>query len=154
VSCANTAGYGCRIVLVWLADAIAAVHFAYLAFIPVGGFLAARWRRLLLPHLVAVAVGTVSVTVGFDCPFTAWEQSLRRAGGQRAYTEGFVVHYLTGRVYPHGYAWAVQVLFAICVAAAYAVIVGRRLRQRRVVHRQGSRNGSTIRSLPSGGVWR
>jgi hypothetical protein len=115
-------------VLVWFADAIVALHLAYLVFIPVGGVLAIRWRRLILPHLLAVAVGLVSVTVKFDCPLTTWEQWLRRKGGQQTYADGFVAHYLTGRVYPHGYEWAVQVIFAACVVSSYAVIVGRRSR--------------------------
>jgi len=120
-------------VLVWLADVILALHLAYLAFIPVGGFLAIRWPRLIWPHLIAVAIGLVSITVKFDCPLTTWEQWLRRKGGQRAYTDGFVDHYLTGRIYPHGYAWAVQVIFAACVVASYAVIVGRGAGRRRSV---------------------
>jgi hypothetical protein len=119
--------------LVWLADGILALHLAYLAFIPVGGFLAIRWPRLILPHLTAVAIGLVSITVKFDCPLTTWEQWLRRKGGQRAYTNGFVDHYLTGRVYPHGYTWAVQVIFAACVIASYAVIAGRVAGRRRSV---------------------
>jgi len=113
-------------VLVVLADAVVALHLAYLAFIPVGGLLAMRWPRLILPHLLAVAIGVVSVTVHFDCPLTTWEQWLRRKAGQRVYSDGFVAHYLTGRVYPHGYDWAVQAIFAACVVASYAVIIGRR----------------------------
>ena len=107
---------------VWLADAIVVVHLAYLVFIPVGGMLAVQWRWLILPHLAAVAVGVVSITVGFDCPLTTWEQSLRRRGGQRPYADGFVDHYLTGRIYPHGYAWTVQALFGACVLASYALM--------------------------------
>jgi hypothetical protein len=122
-------------VLVWFADAIVVVHLAYLVFIPVGGVLALRWPRLVVPHLVAVAIGVASITVGFDCPLTTWEQWLRRKGGQRAYTDGFVDHYLTGRVYPHGYAWAVQALFAACFVASYAMIIGRRSSSRRPVSR-------------------
>ena len=116
--------------LVWLADAIVVLHLAYLAFIPLGGILAIRWPRVILPHLIAVAIGLISVTVKFDCPLTTWEQWLRRKGGQRAYSDGFVAHYLTGRIYPHGYEWAVQTLFAACVIASYAVIAARRLRPR------------------------
>jgi hypothetical protein len=101
------------------------VHLAYLAFIPVGGMLAVRWRRLMWPHLAAVAIGVVSVTVGFDCPLTTWEQSLRRHGGQHPYSNGFVAHYLTGTIYPHGYTWAVQAVFAVCVATSYALIISR-----------------------------
>jgi hypothetical protein len=118
-------------VLVWLADAVVVVHLAYLAFIPVGGMLAVRWRRVVWPHLVAVAVGVASITVGFDCPLTTWEQWLRRHGGQRAYSNGFVDHYLTGRIYPHGYDWAVQLAFAASVAASYALIVSRGRRRAR-----------------------
>jgi hypothetical protein len=108
------------VVLVWLADAIVVVHLAYLAFIPLGGVLALRWPRLMWLHLAAVAVGLISITIGFDCPLTTWEQSLRRRGGQRPYPNGFVDHYLTGRVYPHGYAWAVQAVFAFCAVVPYA----------------------------------
>jgi len=99
------------------------VHLAYLAFIPVGGMLAVRWRRLLWPHLAAVTIGVLSITVGFDCPLTSWEQSLRLRGGQRPSSDGFVAHYLTGTIYPHGYAWVVQLVFAICVVASYALIL-------------------------------
>jgi hypothetical protein len=122
------------LVLVWLADAIVVLHLAYLAFIPLGGFLALRWPRLTWLHLAAVAVGLISITIGFDCPLTTWEQSLRRRGGQRPYTNGFVDHYLTGRVYPHGYAWAVQALFALCAVVPYAFkygVFGRRRDSRR-----------------------
>jgi hypothetical protein len=122
-------------VLVWFADAIVVVHLAYLVFIPVGGVLALRCPRLIAPHLVAVAIGVASITVGFDCPLTTWEQWLRRKGGQQAYTDGFVDHYLTGRIYPHGYAWAVQALFAACFVGSYAVIIGRRSSSRHPVSR-------------------
>jgi hypothetical protein len=109
-----------------LADAVVVVHLAFLAFIPTGGFLAIRWPRLMWPHLACVAIGLVSITIGFDCPLTTWEQSLRRAGGERPYRDGFVAHYLTGRVYPHGYAWTVQALFAACVVTSYALMYVRR----------------------------
>jgi hypothetical protein len=117
-------------VWVLLADAVLVLHLAYVAFIPLGGVPAWRWPRFVWAHLVAVAVGVVSITIGFDCPLTTWEQSLRRRGGQRPYTGGFVDHYLTGRVYPHGYDWAVQVLFGLCIVASYTVLVRRGLRAR------------------------
>jgi len=82
------------------------------------------------PHLAAVALGLISITIGFDCPLTTWEQSLRRRGGQRPYTDGFVDHYLTGRIYPHGYAWAVQAVFALSVVASYAFLLTSGTRRR------------------------
>ena len=41
----------------FLADLVVVAHFAYLAFLPVGGFLAARHPWLIPCHLVAVAEG-------------------------------------------------------------------------------------------------
>ncbi len=102
-----------------LADLVLVVHLAYVAYLPLGGFLAWRWPRTIWLHVACVLVGLVSITVHFDCPLTTWEQSLRRRGGQRAYTDGFVDHYLTGRVYPHGYAWAVQFVFAVCIIVSW-----------------------------------
>jgi len=121
--------------VVWiaLADAVLVTHLAYLAYIPLGGFLALRWPRLTWPHVVAVAIGVVSITVHFDCPLTTWEQWLRRRGGQRAYTDGFVDHYLTGHVYPHGDAWVVQVVFGACVVVSWALLARRSRRTNRLV---------------------
>jgi hypothetical protein len=116
-------------VLVLLADLVVAVHLAYLLFIPLGGFLAWRWPRVIPFHLAAITVALVSVTIHFDCPLTTWEQSLRHHGGQRSYTKGFVDQYLTGRVYPHGYAWTVQAVFVACVVASYVPIIARSRRE-------------------------
>jgi hypothetical protein len=105
------------------------VHLAYLAFIPLGGFLAWRWPRVIPFHIAAVLIGVVSITVHFDCPLTSWEQSLRRRGGEHAYTNGFVDHYLTGRLYPHGDAWAAQLVFAACIIVSYGVLIARARRR-------------------------
>jgi hypothetical protein len=110
-----------------LADLIVVVHLAYLVFIPVGGFLAWRWPRLIPIHLAAVAVALVSITIGFECPLTTWEESLRRLGGEKPYTDGFIDHYLTGKVYPHGHDALVQLIFAAAVLTAY---IGVFVRQR------------------------
>jgi hypothetical protein len=114
---------------VWiaLADLVLVVHLAYVAFIPLGGFVAWRRRRIVWVHLAAIGIGVVSITIGFDCPLTTWEQSLRRRGGQHPYRDGFVDHYLKGRIYPHGYEWAVWLIFGACIAFSYAVVgCGRR----------------------------
>jgi len=102
-----------------LADLVVVVHLAYLAFIPAGGFLAWRWPRLIPVHLAAVAVAIVSVTVGFECPLTGLEQSLRRHGGEKPYAGGFIDHYLTGRLYPHGHDTLIQLLIGAAVGASY-----------------------------------
>jgi Protein of Unknown function (DUF2784) len=116
-----------RVVVYWLlADVVVAAHLAYLAFIPFGGFFAWRWRRMIGVHLVAVAIGLVSITIGFECPLTSWEKSLRERGGDHPYDGGFIDHYLRGKVYPHGYDMAVQATMTVAVIGAYAVLIRRR----------------------------
>jgi hypothetical protein len=110
-----------------LADVVVAVHLAYLVFLPVGGFLAWRWRGIIPFHLAAVAVGLVSITIGFECPLTVWERALRRRGGERPYTNGFIDHYLTGHLYPHGYDHVVQALIAACIVISYVGLAARRV---------------------------
>jgi hypothetical protein len=119
-----------------LADLVLVVHLAYVAYLPLGGFLAWRWPRTIWLHVAAVVVGLASITVHFDCPLTTWEQSLRRRGGQHPYTDGFVDHYLTGKVYPHGYAWAAQLLFAACIIVSWVgFYVRQRVRRERIASR-------------------
>lgn len=115
-----------------LADVVVVVHIAYVVFIPLGGFFAWRWRALIGVHLAAVLVGLVSVTIGFECPLTAWENSLRERGGWPRYDGGFIDHYLTGKVYPHGYDVVVQALIASAVISAYVVLIRRSRRTQRL----------------------
>lgn len=113
-----------------LADLVVVVHLAYLVFLPAGAVLV-TWRPRLAPlHLGALAVAVTSVTVGFDCPITTWEQALRRRGGQDPSPGGFVDHYLTGGAFPVGGDRVVQIAVAVIVAAAY-VRLARRTRTRR-----------------------
>ena len=111
-----------------LADLVVVVHLVYLAFVAVGGALAWRWRRLIWPHLVASAVALVSVTVGFDCPLTNAEKSLRRLAGDHPYEGGFIDHYIVGTVFPRGYDRIVQVAVAFLFVAVYGSLVLRRSR--------------------------
>ena len=114
-----------------LADLVVVVHLAYLAFLPAGAVLV-TWRPRLIPlHLGAVAIALASVTVGFDCPLTTGEQTLRRWGGQHPSPGGFVDHYLTGRALTPGADRVAQVAVAVLIAAAYL-----RLGRSAVGHRQ------------------
>jgi hypothetical protein len=114
-----------------LAVAVVVVHCAYIAFIPLGGFLAWKWPRIVPVHLAAVAAALISVTVHYDCPLTGLEKTLRRHGGETPYRNGFVDHYLTGRVYPHGADGYVQLLVAACIVVSYAHILTKWNRTRR-----------------------
>jgi hypothetical protein len=102
-----------------LADAVMLVHFAFLAFVALGGFVAWRHRWVLVPHVAAVGWGALTVVVGLECPLTVWENALRRLGDEEGLPQGFIDTYLTGVVYPQEYLPAVQLLVAALVVASW-----------------------------------
>ncbi|GAA3727206.1 nicotinamide riboside transporter PnuC [Spinactinospora alkalitolerans] len=110
-----------------LGEAAMAVHFAFLAYVAAGGFLAWRWPRAFWPHLACAAYGLGIVIVGWTCPLTVVEQWARtRAGHQGLPEEGFVAHYLTDVVYPERYLLHVQIAVAAVVLLSWAGAAWRR----------------------------
>jgi hypothetical protein len=102
-----------------LANVVVVTHFAFLAFVAFGGFLAWKWRGVTWLHLAALAAAVVSVTIHYDCPLTNLELALRRRAHAPVYRHGFVDHYLTGRLYPSGYDWLVQAIVVLLVVISY-----------------------------------
>ncbi len=115
-----------------LADAVMMAHFGFLLFLALGGFLAWRYRWVLVPHVAAVGWAALSV-VGMDCPLTAWEDDLRWLAGEQGLPHGFIDTYLTGVVYPREDVPALQLLVAGLVAASWAglAVRGRHAQVRR-----------------------
>lgn len=109
-----------------LADVVMLVHFGFLAFVALGGFVAWRHRWVLVPHVAAVGWGALTVTVGLACPLTGWENALRRLGDEAALPRGFIDTYLTGVVYPQEYLPAAQLLVATLVVASWLGLAARR----------------------------
>ena len=101
-----------------LADAVMLVHFGFLVFLALGGFLAWRHRWVLVPHVAAVGWAVISLA-GADCPLTALEDRLRWAGGEQGLPGGFIAHYLTGVVYPAAYLRPAQLLVAGLIAMSW-----------------------------------
>jgi len=76
---------------VWIADAIVAVHLAYVAFVVLGelGILLGVWRRWLWirrpwlrrVHLVCAWIPALEGLAGITCPLTALENALREGEG-------------------------------------------------------------------------
>jgi hypothetical protein len=83
-----------------LADAIVAVHVAYMAFIilgqlaiMIGAVLKWQWIRnpwFRAAHLAAIVIVALEAVFGVRCPLTLWENELRVAAGQEANGESFV----------------------------------------------------------------
>jgi hypothetical protein len=78
-----------------------------------------RYRWVLVPHLVAVARGVLTVTVGLECPLTAGENALRRLGDEEGLPRGFIDTCLTGVVYPQQYLPVAQLLVAALVVVSW-----------------------------------
>jgi hypothetical protein len=110
-----------------LADAVMLLHFGFLAFVTLGGFVAWRHRWVLVPHLIAVAWGALTVTVGLVCPLTAWEDTLRRLGDEDGLPRGFIDTYLTGVVYPQEYLPAARLLVAALIVVSWVGLAMRRV---------------------------
>ncbi|MFC7643392.1 DUF2784 domain-containing protein [Streptosporangium lutulentum] len=66
-----------------IGEAAMVVHFLFLVFMAVGGFLAWRWPRLIWAHLAVAAWGLTSVVTGVECPLTVAEDWGRRNAGER-----------------------------------------------------------------------
>ena len=76
-----------------LADLIAGVHFAYVAYvvlglilIALGGLLSWRWVRnpwFRWSHFLMIGVVVVEAGFGITCPLTTWEKACRLEAGQR-----------------------------------------------------------------------
>jgi hypothetical protein len=102
-----------------LAAAVLAVHFAYLGYLVLGGFLAWRWPRTVWVHLVAVGWGVALIALGLDCPLTHAQDWARVGAGQPALTGGFVDQYIEGRLYPQRYTPVVQAVVASLVVGSW-----------------------------------
>lgn len=113
------------------ADLVLLLHFAFVLFVIFGGLLALRWRRLAWVHIPVALYGAVIEFVGFVCPLTPLENSLRRAGGEAGYAGGFIDHYITAVIYPNGLTRGIQLGLGFGVLLLNAVVYFAWLRRRR-----------------------
>jgi hypothetical protein len=119
-----------------LTTLILAVHFGYLAYLAVGGFLAWRWPRTIVLHLAVAAWGFTVVAAGLRCPLTTAEDWARRRAGEAGLTAGFIDRYIEGVVYPERYAAVAQALLALVVLVSWVgFVIHRRARRARRTHR-------------------
>ncbi len=102
-----------------LAEVTMVVHFAFLAYLTLGGFLAWRWKAAIVPHVVTAAWGAVVIALSLRCPLTPVEGYFRRAVGQAGLERGFIDTYLEGVVYPEHYVNLVRLGVAIVVLISW-----------------------------------
>jgi uncharacterized membrane protein YhhN len=116
-----------------LADGVLAVHFLFVLFVILGGFLALRWRRLAYVHIPVALYGAAIEFLGFVCPLTPLEVWLRRRGGEAGYAGGFIEHYITAALYPTGLTREIQLALGVGVLVINAIAYGLWWRRRRRV---------------------
>lgn len=98
---------------------ILALHWAFLAYLVLGGFFAWRWPWAIWPHLAAVAWGVYVVLVPTACPLTVAEDWARRHAGEAPLTRGFIDRYVEGVLYPAQYTWLVRLLVVLIVLVSW-----------------------------------
>lgn len=105
-----------------LADATMLLHFAFIAFVVLGGLFALRWRRMMWLHLPAAVWGVLIELFGWVCPLTPLENHFRRLGGEGGYAGGFVERYLEPVIYPPGLSAPTQLVLAGVVVLVNVVV--------------------------------
>ena len=114
-----------------LADALVALHFAFIAFVIAGGLLALLHRNWAVLHLPALAWGAWTEFTGTVCPLTPWENSLRRHAGDAGYPGGFIEHYVIPLIYPEALNSRMQIgmgLGVLAINVAVYALVWRKVR--------------------------
>ena len=112
------------------ADAVVALHGAFILWAVFGSLTLLRHRGLVWAHLPALAwAGYVEFT-GRICPLTPLENHFRRLAGEAGYSGGFIEHYLTRVIYPDGLTRRIELALGVLLlafnAAMYLIVFLRR----------------------------
>ena len=102
---------------------VLALHFGYVAYLVVGGFVGWRWPKAFWPHLAAIVWGMLIVLGWVACPLTAAENWTRQRLGEAVPTTGLIDRYLTIVIYPARYLTEVRFAVAVVVAVAWAGVL-------------------------------
>lgn len=88
----------------YAADAVVAIHVAYIAYVVlgqlalvVGAALQRDWARnpwFRFTHLAAIGIVAIEEWFGWRCPLTVWEHQLRALGGQTVEQGSFLGRFL------------------------------------------------------------
>jgi hypothetical protein len=120
--------------MLWLvlADVVAIVHAAYVAFvviglvvIVIGAIAGAGWARnftLRTVHLCAILLVCIEVAIGMLCPLTALEDALRIRAGEGSYSADFVGYWIDRLIFYDFPQWVFVLLyfgFAALVALSW-----------------------------------
>jgi hypothetical protein len=103
-----------------LVTVILVAHFAFLAYVVLGGLFAVRWPRAFWPHLAAALWAVALLAFSLNCPLTRAEDWARQRAGEGALTRGFIDRYIEGVLYPARYTDLLRVVVAVVIAGSWA----------------------------------
>jgi uncharacterized membrane protein YhhN len=101
---------------------VVGLHFAFVLFVVLGGLLVLRWPRLAYVHVPVAIYGALIELVGWICPLTPLEKTLRSKAGGAGYQGGFIEHYILPVLYPSALTRGVQLVLGLLVLAVNLVI--------------------------------
>lgn len=105
-------------------------HFAYLLYLPIGGFLALRWPLSIWLHVPTVLWGVGVVVFGLPCPLTEVERLCRaQAGMDPLPTSSFIGRYVDGVFYPANRTGAAQALAFAAAGLSWLTIASKTRRR-------------------------
>lgn len=107
-----------------MADILVVLHFVFILFVVLGGFLVLKWRWVMLFHLPAAVWGALIEFQGWICPLTPLEQKFRIAAGEEGYSGGFIQYYLLPIIYPDELTRELQFVLGASVIAINLLIYG------------------------------
>jgi hypothetical protein len=106
------------------ADAVLLIHFGFILFVLLGGFLAWKWAWVPWLHLPAALWGALIEFSGGICPLTPLENRLRQAAGGDGYPGSFIERYLLPVIYPAELTRDLQLLLGLLVIAVNLGVYG------------------------------
>jgi Protein of Unknown function (DUF2784) len=106
---------------VWraLADGMVGIHYAYMAYMIVGGFIAWRWPKTIVVHVLAVVWAVLIVTTKIPCPITALQNNFRERAGDGPLSDSFINVYIRGTFYPEGQQTLSRVVVGLVIVASW-----------------------------------
>ena len=116
------------------ANILVLVHFAFILFVVLGGFIALRRPTVAYWHLPCVVWGVLIALCGWICPLTPLEWNLLEQAGKSGYSGGFIEHYILPLVYPSELTRGMQIGFGVFTLVVnlliYARFVWKRIKRR------------------------
>lgn len=106
---------------VWLglADSVVAIHYAFMVYLVVGGFIAWRWRKTIVLHVLAAIWAVLIVTTKVPCPLTALQNQFRERAGEQPLSSSFINLYVRGTLFPSNQQTISQALLAVVIIVSW-----------------------------------